>query len=118
DTFMPLEAIPLTSTGKIDRKALPEVVIKKNETYTAPRDEVEKKIVEIWQTLLGKDKVGIHDNFFMSGGDSIKSIQVVASHCCECIGAPRRSIRHLRQCPPISHPKMVLRENNPAALSF
>lgn len=45
--------------------------------YTAPRNDTERTLVEIWQEVLGSEKVGIHDNFFKIGGDSIQSIQVI-----------------------------------------
>ncbi|MDR0268154.1 non-ribosomal peptide synthetase [Paenibacillus sp.] len=76
--FVQLEQMPLTSNGKIDRKALPapkENMLKGME-YEAPRTVVEQKLVSIWETVLGAPKIGIMDNFFELGGDSIKSIQV------------------------------------------
>lgn len=77
--FIELESIPLTSSGKIDRKALPatsgEDAIKR--VYTAPGTETEQKLVEIWQTVLGVDKIGITDNFFDLGGHSLKVGQVI-----------------------------------------
>ncbi|HLP59353.1 MAG TPA: amino acid adenylation domain-containing protein, partial [Candidatus Deferrimicrobium sp.] len=75
--FVHLEKIPLTPSGKIDRKLLTAVNIAANETYTAPRNELERKIKEIWETNLGIENIGIKDNFFSIGGDSIKSIGLV-----------------------------------------
>jgi len=76
--FVRLDKIPLTSNGKIDRRSLPEPELKAGNEYVAPRDEVEKKFVEIWQEVLGIEKVGINDSFFLLGGDSIKSIQIAS----------------------------------------
>ncbi|MCW3114934.1 MAG: Nonribosomal peptide synthetase, partial [Segetibacter sp.] len=77
--WVALETIPLTPNGKIDKKALPTPNI--NELmlhqYEAPRNEVEKALVKIWEDLLGLQRVGIYDNFFEIGGDSILTIQVV-----------------------------------------
>ncbi|WP_432079842.1 amino acid adenylation domain-containing protein, partial [Streptomyces sp. YPW6] len=74
---MVLEKLPLTPSGKLDRRALPapEAV---HAEYVAPRDRTELVLAEVWAEVLGVERVGIHDNFFELGGDSILSIQVVA----------------------------------------
>ncbi|MCF7971176.1 MAG: amino acid adenylation domain-containing protein [Methylococcaceae bacterium] len=80
--YVLLAAMPLTVNGKIDRKALPapdyssSVVL---DQYAAPRNRVETTLVDIWQQLLKIERIGIHDNFFQLGGDSILVIQV-SSH--------------------------------------
>ncbi|MCU0289761.1 MAG: condensation domain-containing protein, partial [Acidobacteria bacterium] len=75
--FMRLAKIPLTPSGKLDRKALPEPKLKSEATYVAPRNEMEKKLVEIWGKVLGKDislnPIGIDDHFFRLGGHSLKA---------------------------------------------
>ncbi|MBP2645388.1 MAG: amino acid adenylation domain protein [Firmicutes bacterium] len=78
--FVELEKMPLNSNGKADRKALPEPKgnINTGVNYVAPRDETEEILVEVWQTVLKAERVGIKDNFFSLGGDSIKAIQVLA----------------------------------------
>ncbi|MEH2238171.1 amino acid adenylation domain-containing protein, partial [Nostoc sp.] len=78
--FVFLENLPLTPNGKINRKALPAPEVTRNITdeYIAPSTEIEVILSNIWQELLLKEKVGIHDNFFNLGGDSILSIQVVS----------------------------------------
>ncbi len=74
-----LESLPLTANGKIDKSALPvpnshtEIV-----GSSAPRTPVEAKLVQIWAQVLRVPLVGIHDNFFSLGGDSILSIQIIA----------------------------------------
>jgi len=77
--FVNLEEFPLTSTGKIDRQALPapEKIADEVE-YEDPRNDVESKLVETWQQVLGKEKIGIHDDYFMMGGDSIRAIQIAS----------------------------------------
>ncbi len=80
-TFTLLETLPLTPNGKIDRKALPssEAALESlPREVVAPRSMIETTLAEIWSQVLGVQRVGIHDNFFEFGGDSIQSIQVVA----------------------------------------
>ncbi|MGH3754099.1 MAG: non-ribosomal peptide synthase/polyketide synthase, partial [Pseudonocardiaceae bacterium] len=78
--FVVLEALPLGPTGKLDRRALPapdqaaEPVV----AYVAPRSPTEHTLAEIWAEVLGVERVGVDDNFFESGGDSILSIQLVS----------------------------------------
>jgi len=72
--FIHLERIPLTTNGKIDRKALPgpdETFIDTGVEYAAPGTETEKKLASIWQQLLRLEKIGINADFFHLGGDSI-----------------------------------------------
>ncbi len=77
--FVQLEKIPLTLNGKVDRKALPAPEFDTDaDNYAAPRNEIEKKLVEIWESVLGKKSIGVNDNFFYFGGDSIKSIQIIS----------------------------------------
>ncbi|GER90193.1 hypothetical protein KDW_43550 [Dictyobacter vulcani] len=75
--FVVLEQLPLTPNGKIDRKALPAPEIQGSD-YAAPEGATERLLVEIWQQVLGVKQVGIHDNFFTLGGDSILSLQIVS----------------------------------------
>ncbi len=73
--FIPMEAFPLTSSGKIDRAALPAPDASRRaqeQTYLAPRDQLEQLLVDLWQAVLGLNRLGVHDNFFEIGGDSIK----------------------------------------------
>ncbi|PZD92998.1 hypothetical protein DNH61_25420 [Paenibacillus sambharensis] len=76
--FVHLERLPLSPNGKLDKKALPapERSSGVSEAYEAPRTEMESRLAEIWQQVLGAERVGIHDHFFNLGGDSIKAIQV------------------------------------------
>ncbi len=76
-----LEAMPLTSNGKVNKKALPKpdtTGLGSNE-YTAPTNETESKLTEIWQELLGIDKIGIHDNFFELGGHSLLAMRLISA---------------------------------------
>jgi amino acid adenylation domain-containing protein len=79
--FIQLEEIPLTSNGKIDRKALPdprEINLQGSAQYTAPRNDMEKISAKVWQEILLRDNIGIDDSFFEMGGNSIKAIQVAS----------------------------------------
>jgi amino acid adenylation domain-containing protein len=74
-----VEAFPLTGNGKIDQGRLPDPVelgMGQADTYVAPRNELERQLVEIWEEVLGREHVGIRDSFFELGGDSIKAIAV------------------------------------------
>ncbi|MCP1455683.1 non-ribosomal peptide synthetase [Pseudomonas kilonensis] len=77
--FIALDAIPLNANGKPDiaRLPLPDAPTRQD-TYEAPRDAVESAFVEIWQDVLRVERVGIHDNFFALGGDSILNLQIIA----------------------------------------
>lgn len=76
--FIQIEKMPLTQNGKIDRKELLKCSdeLKEEENYVKPRNKSEEIIATIWSEVLGKDKVGIDNNFFSLGGDSIKIIQI------------------------------------------
>ena len=74
-----MDSFPLTINGKLDKKALPEAEFGSSELeYVAPGTEIEVTLCRIWQEILDLDKVGITDNFFRIGGDSILSIQVAS----------------------------------------
>ncbi|QQE09347.1 AMP-binding protein, partial [Cupriavidus sp. ISTL7] len=72
-----LDRLPITANGKLDRRTLPEPVWEAK-GYVAPRNDIETLLAEVWQEVLGVERVGIADNFFELGGDSILSIQAVS----------------------------------------
>ncbi len=77
--FVPLERIPLSANGKVDRRALPrpDVAQMPGELpYVAPRTETEATLVDIWQAILKHEPIGIHDNFYALGGDSLLGVQI------------------------------------------
>lgn len=77
--FVHMEAIPLTSNLKVDRKALPDPATHvAGSIYEAPRNSMEMQLATIWQDVLGVEQVGIDDDFFDLGGDSIKSMHIVS----------------------------------------
>ncbi|RYZ36376.1 MAG: amino acid adenylation domain-containing protein, partial [Myxococcaceae bacterium] len=79
--FVSLQALPLGSSGKVDRNALPAPEGARSGTgtpYEAPRDDVEQQIADFWSELLHVERVGIHDSFFDLGGHSLLATQLVA----------------------------------------
>ncbi|WP_169928406.1 non-ribosomal peptide synthetase, partial [Xenorhabdus hominickii] len=78
-SFTRLDAIPLTLNGKLDRQALPAPVWVKLEGYVAPRNVQETQLCAIWQEVLGIEQVGIEDNFFRIGGNSLIAIKLTAA---------------------------------------
>ncbi|GEC17205.1 non-ribosomal peptide synthetase [Nitrobacter winogradskyi] len=75
--FVLLDAVPLTSNGKADRRALPSPDASSERRVVAPRTPLEEKFFDIWTGVLGISNFGITDNFFELGGDSILSLQIV-----------------------------------------
>ncbi len=79
ETFVFLPSLPRTWSGKLDYKALPEPASPGQASApAAPRDDIEATLAGIWREVLGVERVGIHDNYFALGGDSILSIQIVS----------------------------------------
>ncbi|MEO1049763.1 MAG: amino acid adenylation domain-containing protein [Bacteroidota bacterium] len=75
-----LDKMPMTSSGKVDRKQLPdEATDDSASAYVAPRTATEEQLAKIWSDILGKEQVGIHDNFFALGGHSLKAIRLCAA---------------------------------------
>jgi amino acid adenylation domain-containing protein len=79
--FIRLEALPLTPNGKVDRKALPEPDDQRPELstpYVLPRNQVERMLAGLWEDVLGVRPIGINDDFFDLGGDSLKLASLVS----------------------------------------
>jgi len=79
--FVMLDRMPLTATGKVDRRALPrpEGIRPALETsFVAPRTPIEEQLARIWAEVLGLDRVGVHDNFLELGGDSLLATRVIS----------------------------------------
>jgi acyl carrier protein len=78
-TFVLIDALPFTPTGKLDRRALPAPDYRRPEVdtvYVAPHTEIERTIASIWQDALGLERVGLQDNFFDLGGRSLLLVRV------------------------------------------
>ncbi|MCC7249528.1 MAG: AMP-binding protein, partial [Lysobacter sp.] len=75
-----LDAMPLTPNGKVDRRALPAPDAEETavDAYVAPRNAEEETLATLWGDILGRPKIGIHDNFFDLGGHSLLATQLVA----------------------------------------
>ena len=78
-SFTSIDKIPVTSNGKLDRKALPKPQFTANNEYIAPRNKNEQALQRIWQDILGLDQVGMQDNFFRIGGNSLTAIKLSAA---------------------------------------
>lgn len=77
--FVAVDRFPLTPNGKLDRARLPDVFAHLAiDALAAPRNETEVVLLDIWKTVLGTEKIGIFDNFFAFGGDSISSLTVIS----------------------------------------
>ena len=83
--MMQLASIPVTRNGKLDRRALPEIKADRNTDYVAPRNETEEKLCEIYEEVLGVRKVGIQDDVFELGGNSLTIIRIVGKAVMEGI---------------------------------
>lgn len=73
-----LEALPLNTSGKVDRRKLPAPDLTSVNHHEPPASSAEKLLVDVWKEALNIEKIGVTDNFFSLGGDSIKSIRIVA----------------------------------------
>ncbi|HET8888391.1 MAG TPA: amino acid adenylation domain-containing protein [Candidatus Angelobacter sp.] len=81
--FIQIERVPRTVDGRVDRKALIRVLQAEEASeaapeYVAPRNEIEEKLASIWVRTFAVDRIGIHDNFFQLGGNSLLAMQVMA----------------------------------------
>ncbi|MFC3891215.1 amino acid adenylation domain-containing protein [Lentzea rhizosphaerae] len=79
--FVPLDAIPLNANGKLDRTALPapgEDAFARA-TVVAPRTPLEERVAAVWSDVLGSDVLGVHDDFFELGGDSIRAVALIGA---------------------------------------
>lgn len=77
--IIPLQSMPLTVNGKLDKRALPlPSPLNAVTDYVSPVDEIETRLADIWAKVLKLDRVGTTDNFFELGGDSILSLQIIA----------------------------------------
>jgi amino acid adenylation domain-containing protein len=75
--MMQIDSLPVTQNGKLDKKALPEIESAAASDYVAPSNDIEKQIEEIYCEIIGCDRIGIYDNFFDVGGDSLKLMRAV-----------------------------------------
>jgi thioesterase domain-containing protein/acyl carrier protein len=78
--FVPLPALPVTPHGKVDRHRLPAPPRddRGGRQYAPPGNEIEGKLCDIWAALLGRERLGVHDDFFELGGHSLMAVQMLA----------------------------------------
>jgi acyl carrier protein len=79
--FVLLDALPLTPNGKVDRRSLPPpdpIRPELGNPFVAPRSPIEETLANIWSQVLGLERVGVHDNFFVLGGHSLLATQVIS----------------------------------------
>ncbi|MFB7474170.1 non-ribosomal peptide synthase/polyketide synthase [Kitasatospora sp. NPDC056184] len=90
--LVPLDGLPLTPNGKVDRAALPDPAFAATAPARAPRSQAEEQVLQLFRTVLGREDVGVDDDFFSLGGDSIMSIQLVGR---ARVAGLRLSARHV-----------------------
>lgn len=113
--IFPVSELSLTRSGKVDRKALAALKVEINtpeSSPVAPRNTAEEILASIWEAVLELDSVGIHDNFYSLGGDSMRSLRVAAM--AKARGIPL-SIRLIAQNPTIAALSAKLRSNDTEA---
>jgi amino acid adenylation domain-containing protein len=78
--YVELERLPLNANGKIDRKSLPkpEQERTREAEYVGPRNETEETLCRLWEEVLRRERVGIHDHFFKTGGHSLRAVQLIS----------------------------------------
>jgi len=79
--FVFLDSFPLSSNGKLDRKSLPAVKLEEKRTeakFTQPKNDTERSLVKIWQSLLAQPEISVNDNFFDLGGQSFLAVRMMA----------------------------------------
>jgi tyrocidine synthetase III len=108
--FIPLNALPLTVHGKVDRKRLPEpdqVAANGSNTYVPPQGIIETAMANIWQEVLGRPRISVHDDFFRIGGHSLKATRMLTRIARE-IGA-QISLRDIFSYPTIASLSAVIK---------
>jgi amino acid adenylation domain-containing protein len=123
--FLFLNSLPLTTNGKVDRRALPSPGRTRPQLkaeYEAPRSPQEEALAQIWSAVLEIEGIGVHDNFFELGGDSIRSITILsrAQQAGLCFTLQQLfqnpTIAQLTACDQNSEPKPVFQPTEPFSL--
>jgi acyl-coenzyme A synthetase/AMP-(fatty) acid ligase len=112
-TFIALDALPLTATGKVDRRALPSPGRTRpalESPFVGPRTPLEEKLARLWAGVLGLEEIGVHDGFLDLGGDSLLATQVVS--CVLTQFHARVSLRALFDAPTVADMAALLVESD------
>jgi len=135
-TMVCLPGLPLNQNGKVDRTLLPdpEAYLASSRRYVAPRNPMEEMLSGIWATILKRDHIGVHDNFFDLGGHSLLATQVMARvRSVFCVELPLRTLfeattvtqlaeaiesRRLQTGDPVAPPMVRVDRGGPVPLSF
>ena len=109
--FVLLDRLPLTASGKVDRRALPAPEATANAAeHVPPRDALEEQLAQIWQNVLGVEQVGVTDDFFALGGHSLLAVRLFSA--IERMLGKRLPLASLFQAPTIAHLADLLREEH------
>ena len=117
--FVPLQALPLSPNGKVDRQALPAPIMDRprmDDRCVSPRDELENSLCQIWEAVLNIHPVGIYDNFFELGGHSLLAIRL-AGQIEEQLGQ-RLPIGAIFQSPTVAGLAELLRQSQGKSSRF
>jgi len=112
-TIVILDTLPLTPNGKIDRKALPIPDVERTndlQTLVAARDQLELKLVQLWETILGIKPIGITDNFFELGGHSLLAVRLLAE--IEAVFNRKLPLTTVFQAPTIAQLAAILNQSS------
>lgn len=111
--YVKIDEVPMKANGKMDRKALPKPEIKKEPgaDYVAPENEVQEKLCNAMAEVLHMERVGIHDDFYEMGGDSLTSIEMLTA--CDLPGLSTNEIFTGRTPEKIAVLYEKVREENP-----
>lgn len=111
--FVEVEEIPLMLNGKIDKKALANIkgeVLQSGTEYIAPKNEIEKRLVAIWESILKRDKIGVEDDFFGLGGHSLKLAKLINKIAKEF--KVKISLEELFKCSVLKDQVNLIKESN------
>ncbi len=115
--FAFLDALPLTASGKVDRKALPalDLSVQLQKQYVAPRTQTEEILTGIWAEILNVNRIGVHDNFFELGGNSL--LAVTLAHTIQSVLGGNLDLIALFQAPTIEEFARLLADETAAVSS-
>ena len=111
--FVPVDALPLSASGKVDRKALPDPCAEGGDERVSAHDGIELALVRIWEDVLGARRVSVNDNFFALGGHSLLAVRLFAR--IENVLGRRLPLATLFQAPTVAQLAAVMRKEGWAA---